>query len=144
MLSYMKSIIISAFSPTLWKTVLAICYVFYMFSFDVSKSSSYVSLLILIGLDFVTSLWAAKITGQPIRSSKIGNTGVKVFAYFAVICGAFQVERGLISQISVLDETVLAFFMARELISLIENVGRMGYAVPQKVLNQLKDFTNKE
>lgn len=141
---YIKTIVVAAFSPSTGKAALAVIYVGYTFLFDVSKSDSYLSLLVLIGLDFITSLWAAKISGEPIRSAKIGNSALKVFAYFAVIAGAFLTEKGLISQISVLDETVLAFFMAREFISLLENVGKMGFSTPQKLLNQLRDYTDKK
>lgn len=144
-LLYIKGLLIAVFSPSTTKVVFAVLYLAYSFLFDVSKSSAYLSLLVLIFLDFVTSLWAAKICGDPIRSSKIGNSGIKVFVYFAVICGAFLTEKGLISQISVLDETVLAWFMAREFVSLLENAGRMGYDTPKKLLNQqIKDFFDKK
>lgn len=143
-LLYIKSIIAAAFSPTIGKAIFVAVYFSYCFLFDVTKSQAYMALIMLIILDFVTSLWAVKISGQPIQSSKIGNSGIKLVAYFMVICGAYLCEKGLASQIAVLDETVLGFFMAREFISLIENVGRMGYAIPQKLLNQLKEFTNNE
>lgn len=141
---YAKTILISAFTPSTWKFIFATIYVIYAFMFDVSKSQAFLSLVVLIIFDFITSIWAAKITGEPIRSAKIANSGVKLVAYFIVIAGAFQAERGLLLQISILDETVLAWFMARELISLIENVGRMGYETPQKLLNQLKNITDKK
>ncbi len=122
------------------KIIGAVFYVLYTFAFDISQREAHLALLILILLDFISGVSASKLLGEPIRSSKIRHSAIKVMAYFSVIAGAHLAEKGLFSYIAFIDETVLAFFLVTELISLIENVGRMGYETPQKILNQLKDY----
>lgn len=141
---YIKLTLTKVFSVSNAKTGWVAGFVVYSFLFDISQKEAHLALLVLILLDFITGLYAAKKIGEPIRSAKIRHSAVKVLAYFAVIAGAHLVEKGLVSYISFLDETVLAFFLVTELISLIENVGKMGYETPQKILNQLKVFKDQK
>lgn len=140
---YTKYVLAAAFHPTLLKTLWAVVIAVFSFLFDPTKAFSYLALFILILVDFVTGVAAAKYLGEPVRSSKTKHTGIKMTAYYAVISAAHLAEYGLADIISFLDETVLAFFMLTELISLLENVGRMGVNTPKKLLNQLIDTKNK-
>ncbi len=140
---YTKFTLAKVFSITNVKALGIIIYVVYSFALDINQGDSYVALLALILLDFVTGIYAAKKCGEAIRSSKIRHSAVKVFAYFSVIAGAHMAEKGLFSYVAFLDETVLAFFLFTELISLIENTGKMGYETPKKILNQIKEYKER-
>lgn len=142
-IKYIEYTLVSAFSVTNLKSLLVVAMIVYEFMFDVSQGKTMLALLILILLDFITGISAAKIRGEPIRSSKIKHSALKIFAYYAVISGAHLAESSLNHYIAVLDEAVVAFFMVTELVSLMENIGRMGYRVPSKLLNQLKDVGEK-
>lgn len=140
---YLLYILGVAFHPSVFKIIWAGLFIIVSFFFDINHSAGLLSLFMLILLDFVSGVASAKYLNEPIRSSKVKHTAIKLTAYFAVIAGAHLAESGLTSYIAVLDETVLAFFLLTELVSLLENVGRMGIATPKKLLNQLIDTKNK-
>lgn len=129
--------------PTFVKSVFAVLYIMVSFTFDVKQGSALLALFILIIIDFLTGVSATKYLGEPIRSSKIKHTAIKMTSYFAVIAGSHLAEYGLTKYLALIDETVLAFFLLTELISLLENMGRMGVQTPQKILNQLRDKKNE-
>ena len=140
---YIVYVIVAALHPSTVKTLFAVIFIAVSFLFDLNQSSSLIALFVLILIDFITGISAAKYLGEPIRSSKIKHTAIKVTAYFAVIAGAQLAEHGLVDFLAVIDETVIAFFLLTELISLLENVGRLGIQTPQKLLNQLRDTKKK-
>jgi len=115
------------------------------FFFDPAHYLAMVALFILVLIDFAFGVAASRYTGDPIRSSKVIRTAIKMVVYFSLIAAARITEHTL--PLSLLDETVTGFLAATELISILENTGRMGYAVPQKVVQLLGDFVggkNKE
>ena len=139
-LLYIKYALLSALHPSTFKVMGAALLIVYSFLFDPAHTQTLIALLALIILDFVTGITASKVNGDPIRSSKIRHSALKVFAYFGTIAGANLAEAGLISYLAVIDETVIAFFAITELLSLLENVSKMGFQTPKKILNQLQDI----
>ncbi len=121
------------------KFVCGILYLMYSFAFDVNHSKAIVAVLILIIFDFITGISAAKISGEEIKSSKVLRSAVKTFIYLLLISGGhlFEVASGYISFV---DDMIIAFLAITELISLIENAGKMGFAVPKELLNKLKKY----
>lgn len=132
-----------ALHPSILKLIWAGLFVIFSFLFDINHTVGLLSLFILIILDFISGIASAKYLDEPIRSSKIKHTAIKLTAYYAVIAGGHLAESGLVSYFAIIDETVLAFFLITELVSLLENVGRMGVQTPKKLLNQLIDTKNK-
>jgi len=115
------------------------------FFFDPAHYLAMLALFMLIIIDFFFGIAASRHTGDPIRSAKIIRSAIKMVVYFALVAAARVTEHAI--PISMLDETVTGFLAATELISILENTGRMGYAVPQKVVQLLGDFVggkNKE
>jgi toxin secretion/phage lysis holin len=142
-LEYIVYIICNALEPSFIKFVFAGAYVALSFVFDLGQGGALLALFLLVLIDFATGISAAKFLGEPIRSSKIKHTAIKMTAYFVVIAGAHLAEHGLTKYLAIIDETVLAFFLLTELISLLENMGRLGVQTPQKLLNQLKNQQKK-
>lgn len=140
---YLKYILAIALHPSGLKLIGAGLFLIFSFFFDINHSTSLLSLFMLILLDFISGVASAKYLGEPIRSSKVKHTAIKLTAYFAVIAGAHLAESGLSPSLAILDETVLAFFLITELVSLLENVGRLGVQTPKKILNQLIETKNK-
>jgi toxin secretion/phage lysis holin len=87
--------------------------------------------------DCLTAIWAAYKSGETIKSAKIFRTPVKIVIYFGLIYFARITEYGLPELLTILDETVIAFCVVTELISIMENVNKMGYPVPTKLLSKL-------
>lgn len=103
-----------------------------------------IAVFFLVIFDWITGIFAAKASGLPIKSSKIIRTPIKIVVYFMLISGARIAEYSLPAGIHFLDETVIAFLALTELISVIENTGTMGYAVPKKLLSVLKHIRDED
>ena len=143
LIEYLKYCLITAFSPSVFKFIGTILFIIYSFFFDPLHTQALFALFALILLDFFSGVYASKVLNEPIRSSKIKHTAIKITAYFSVIAGAHLAEIQLILPIQILDETVISFFLLTELVSLLENIGRLGFNTPKKLLNQLIDIKNK-
>lgn len=114
------------------------------FLFDPLAKDALMALFILIIIDFFTGVAAAKHTGVPIMSSKIRRSAVKLVVYFGMISAAHLTEAAVPEMLRLIDESVTAFLAVTELISIIENTGRLGYAIPRKLLNQLQKYAEKK
>lgn len=121
------------------KFMSAFAYMVYSFAFDVNHSKAIIAILILIIFDFITGISAAKISGEEIKSAKVLRSAIKTFVYLLLISAGHMFELTT-SLISFADDMLIAFLAVTELISLIENAGKMGFAVPNQLLNKLKSY----
>lgn len=133
---------------SLWDYITIKClatsaYVAYAFIFGDVHKTGHMAVLLLILADFITGISAAKMSGDEIKSSKIVRSAVKALIYFIMIAGAHLVEVAA-PFVTFTDETVLAFLACTELISIMENSGKMGFAIPKKLLNKLQDFRDSK
>lgn len=142
--SYLKYIITTSLHPSTTKIISAFFLFIYGFFFDVTQSHAHVALFFLVILDFITGVYAARFKKEKIKSAKIRHTAIKMTAYFTMIAGAHLAESGLHHVLSFLDETVLAFLLVTELISLLENMGKMGFDTPKGLIDKLVDYKNKQ
>lgn len=139
---YIYLAIKSIFSDAALKIFFTVFYIGYAFFFDEAHTKSIIAVVVLIMIDFVTGIAAAKFTGEEIKSSKVFRSAVKVVIYLTLISSAHLLE--IASIISFADDTVIAFLACTELISLIENIGKMGFAVPKQMLNKLQTFRDSK
>lgn len=142
-INYTSQLFSSVCSHLLSKCLVALLYIVYSFTFNEGHHVAMVSILILIIFDFITGLTAVKINGEEIKSSKIRRSALKVLFYFLLISSGNLAEKAVGINFF-LDETIMGFLAATELISIIENVGRIGFAVPKKMLNKLEKFRDSK
>lgn len=93
-------------------------------------------------MDFITAIMREYKLKRAIESRKIVKTAVKLFIYGLMISASYITEVVIgIKAFSVPITEIMATFIAvTELVSILENVGDMGYVVPKKLLGRLKDF----
>lgn len=123
-----------------WKWVLAALTTVGVFLFG-GMDGLLISLIVLIVLDYVTGVVAAALRHE--LSSEVGARGIakKVFM-LAIVAVANIVDVRVVGEGHVLRTMVVIFYISNESISLLENGGRMGVPLPDKlmqVLKQLKD-----
>ena len=113
-------------------------------SFAFNDITNYVvaAIFFLTILDAITALMATKITGVEITSRKFSASIVKMFVYGILVAGGSLVEIVLGFNPG-LNEIMAAFIALREFISIIENLGKMGYVIPKKLLNTVTELENK-
>lgn len=129
---------------TLLKVFGSILYVLFSFFFDSVQQLGLIALFILIIFDFLTAIANAYHKSIEIQSRKILTSAIKIVIYFGLIASAHITEHAVPIISGFLDETVLSFLALTELISILENCGKLGFAVPQKLLNKLQELRDKE
>ncbi|TVX91773.1 phage holin family protein [Paenibacillus agilis] len=98
-------------------------------------------LLMMIIIDYVTGIIAAGVTGT--LRSRVGLVGIsrKIFI-FLIIAIAHQVDLVLGDQHMLRDASIF-FYMANELLSIIENAGRMGVPIPSTIKKAIEILHEK-
>ncbi|HDX9587581.1 TPA: phage holin family protein [Bacillus pseudomycoides] len=103
-----------------------------------------VSLKILVtmaAIDYATGMIAAGYNGE--LKSKIGFRGIsKKVVLFLLVGAATQVDAAIGSNNAVREATIF-FFMGNELLSILENAGRMGIKLPSALTNAVEILNSK-
>jgi len=111
------------------------------FFFDTLKYEALVALFFLIVFDIITAIFACYKTGEEIQSSKIFRASVKIVIYFGLVSAGYLVEKA--TPIAFIDDAVIGFLALTEFISILENTGKAGFAIPNTLLNKLKKIKDK-
>ena len=99
-----------------------------------SNYQTVTALLVLIAFDFMTAIAAKYHIGEEIESRKILKSATKIFVY-TLFVSAGNLAENIVPGTTSLDRMIVTFLALTELISIIENIGKMGYTTPQKILN---------
>lgn len=143
-LQYTLGSVAKVCQDVIFKCAGAIAYAFYRLSFDVTQDKAIVAVLALVVMDFITGITAAKMSGDFIKSSRAFRSAIKTFMYLLMISAAYFTEIAFPLASQFADETVIAFLAITELISIMENLGKMGYGIPIKMLNRLKKIKDNQ
>lgn len=85
-------------------------------------------LLVFVATDYVTGFAAAALQGQ--LSSAVGLRGIaKKVGIFVMVAVAHLVDTTL-GEAHLLRDATLFFYLANELLSIVENLGRIGVPIP--------------
>ena len=141
-LTYCASLLVSLCKNIWFKITLSSGVIAYSYFFDPTHTQLLLSLFILIILDFITGIAAAVKEKRPIKSHKVLRTAIKIGVYYLIITSTHLAEGSV--PIPLLDETAIGFLTATELVSILENVARSGYAVPKSLLVKLKDILGQK
>lgn len=113
------------------------------FFFGLGTEKLMLGLVTLIVMDFVTGVIAAKKLGHPIQSRNAVKSAYKI-AVYGLLVSAGHITEVIVPLTTYIEEVVMTFLALTELISIVENVGRMGFAIPQRLLNQLYKWREGE
>ena len=99
-------------------------------------------LVAFVVIDYVTGVLAAAISGK--LNSNIGLKGIakKVFIFVIVACGHL-VDNAMGSQ-DIVRDAAIYFYIANELLSILENAGEIGLPVPDMLKNAIERLKGKE
>lgn len=104
------------------------------------------ALIVFVVVDYATGLMAAGLEKK--LSSSVGFRGIfKKVVIFCLVAVGHMVDAHVIGNGSVLRTAVIFFYLSNEGISILENAGRIGLPIPEKlknVLEQLKEEKSDE
>lgn len=111
------------------------------FLFNGLLREAMIALFVLMMFDFVTGIMAVRRSPtEKIESRKLWVTAGKMAVYFLLISSGNLAEHGTHAVFPYIDETIISFLAVTELLSILENAGRMGYAVPKKLIEKLSKY----
>lgn len=107
-------------------------------------STALQTLFVFILIDYVTGILAAGKNGE--LSSKAGLKGIgrKAMIFVFVAMGHMADMQTSGGQLHLFRDGVIAFFVANEGLSVIENAGRMGVPVPEVVRKAVEALRNSK
>lgn len=111
-----------------------------LFGFETQKILQ--ALLFLVIIDFITGIASAYVAKEHIRSRSAVRSAFKIAVYGLLISAGHLTEQ-ITPGGTFIEEAVTTFLALTELISIIENIGKMGFAIPRKLLNQLHKFRDE-
>ncbi len=103
----------------------------------------YKALLALIIADYITGVIVAVVKKQ--LSSEVGAKGIaKKILMLIVVAVANVLDVQIIGGGAGLRNITIIFYAANEVISLLENTGKLGLPYPPKLLDVLEQIKNKD
>ena len=100
-----------------------------------SPTSLVYAVLVFMGIDYITGVIAAGVTGK--LNSNAGLRGIaKKFVMLAICVVAYQVDKIAGSGL-IIRNACLYFYASNEVLSIVENAGRIGIPVPTALKNAI-------
>jgi len=110
-----------------------------VFLFGVDHVVIMKALVAVVIIDFITGLMSAKT----ITSKEAVRSAYKL-AMYGLLVAAGHLTEVIVPGTTYLEEIVTSFLAVTELISILENIGKMGYAIPNKLLKRLQEFRDSQ
>ncbi len=99
-------------------------------------------LLAFVVIDYISGITAAGLRGE--LNSEVGLVGIaKKVAIFGVVAVGHLVDTAL-GDAHLFRDAAIFFYLANEVLSILENIGRIGVPVPEKLKNAVEVLRQKE
>lgn len=99
-----------------------------------------ITLLIFMALDYLTGIMVA--IKKKKLCSKVGFVGIGRKVLILILVGMANLL-GIVTHIDGIRYIVIAFYLANEGISIIENAGKFGIKIPKKLTEILEQLNNE-
>lgn len=127
--------------PTLLKIVTSIL-VAMSFLFGEVYEAGIIAVIMLMIFDTIFGVAASYYEGKAITSRRFSRAVQKGIVYLMAISSGYFMDNTI--PVDFVQATMIGFIAVTEFISILENMGRMGYQTPKKLLNQLKEFQSSK
>ena len=136
---YTANKFLQVIDPTVAKVCLA-ALLSITFFFGNLYTQGLIAIVMLLVFDTVLGVAATYHEQQPITSRKFGRVILKGIIYLSSISAAYFAD--LTIPYDFIQATMIAFVGMTEFVSVLENIGRLGFSTPKKLLNQLNNRIN--
>ena len=141
-ISYTATKTVQVVEPTSIKALAAVLLSLGFFLFGNLHWQALTAIVMLMIFDTILGVIAAVHEGDAISSSKMARVLLKGTVYLTAISAAYYADATI--PLDFIQATMIAFVGVTEFISILENIGRLGYATPNKLLNNLKDYRDSK
>lgn len=143
-LQYSLNKIATLAEPSVLKVIVSLLIAISTFFFGHLYNEALQAVVMLMVLDTILGVAAAKVSGEVISSKRFARSIVKGIIYLTSISAGFMADQTI--PFAFIQSTMIGFVGVTEFISILENIGRMGYKTPKKLLNRLEEeyLTNKK
>lgn len=118
-------------------------YMYFTTLFGPQVVQAIIALGILCGLDFIMAMISTQKTGKQITSGKFPKKAIDFFIYLIIIYAFGLLNQTLLGKYNIFDDGIIVWFVAGEVISILEHAGELGYNIPIKYLKNLKKIREK-
>jgi toxin secretion/phage lysis holin len=133
-----NEIVTTAAEPTVLKILTASLVSLTFFLFGDLHTQAITAVLMLVLLDTVFGVVSAYQNGIQITSRRFSRIVQKSIVYLLAISAGYFTDVTIGWHL--VQSTMIAFIGVTECISILEKMGQLGYATPQRLLNQLQEF----
>lgn len=137
----LAGIIVTTFSVS-WAKLLAWATLFFIFFLGDVHTEALIALFMLIVFDTILGIMAAKSEGKAFLSKKFSRVIGKIIIYSIGVSSAMFADAT--TGLPFIQTSMIAFMGVTEFISILENMQRLGYETPKKLLNQLEGFKSQK
>jgi len=106
------------------------------FSFGSIGFNIVVAVIFLIIIDTITGVIAAKKQNEVISSKRFFDSVVKLLLFPLIIAAGVITQTAIGTEILMLPQIIAGYLAVHEFLSIVENFGRIGYKIPQQLLNK--------
>ena len=100
-------------------------------------------LIVLVVIDTITGVWAARQVKEPISSKRFITSVPKLLRYLVFIAAGHMLQQ-IIGLNLYIENAILIYLAATEFISIAENLGKAGMPVPRKLLNRIEELRDNQ
>jgi len=98
---------------------------------------------LLVVIDMITGVMASIKLKQSISSRRALKTAIKSVIYLLLFSATYLMGLIVPDIEFFIVNGVLAFLVITESLSVMENIAKMGYSIPRRLLNQLNNFESQ-
>lgn len=94
------------------------------------------AVVMLMVIDTVTGVSATLVEGKPVSSRRFAHSVVKAVIYFLAISAGKFLDTSVPGEF--VQYSTIGFVASTEFISILENIGRMGFKTPKTIVKNLR------
>lgn len=137
MMDIFSKVILKLVEVPILKSAVVFLLTFLAFMLGDLYNAEIIGVAMLMVIDFITGLIASKYEGSPIKSRAMSRSVVKALVYYLAIAAGKFLDQSIPGEF--VQYSTIGFVAATEFISIMENIGRMGFTTPNKLLNRIKE-----
>lgn len=141
-LSYTLQKIATLIEPTIIKGIFAAVLSLLFFMFGSLYTDALMAILMLMIIDTILGVAAVCKEDGVITSRRFSRVVIKGIIYFTSISAGYFADSTI--PVAFVQGTMVAFVGITEFISILENIGRLGYQTPKRLLNDLREYRDSK